>query len=312
MSVDRPQVETDVFIVGPARAGTSWLQTTLAEHPTFGSPPETELFSSYIAPLYRAWQRHKDILSRSRRDGDAQMAYGLPTALEKSEFDAAVRAMYTSIRAAVLSGKPGATRLLEKTPDHVLFVRELRRVVPDAQLLFLVRDPRDTVRSLLEASLNRWGHWAPTNVDQATDLWLRNVRAGLRNMSDPSMLLVRYEDLAGDPEELERIAKFLGLDAPQRWLTTPLSASPGERATTIVRGEAAHAGINPYRATAFSFHDRAKRRPLTPAERAYVSWRCRPEMEQLGYDREPGHMSVRMQIRRAMASARARINRRRG
>ena len=41
----------DIFIVGPVRSGTSWLQTMLAEHPDIASPPETHFFTNYLAPL---------------------------------------------------------------------------------------------------------------------------------------------------------------------------------------------------------------------------------------------------------------------
>ena len=39
-----------IFIVGPVRSGTSWLQTMLAEHPDIASPPETHVFTNYLAP----------------------------------------------------------------------------------------------------------------------------------------------------------------------------------------------------------------------------------------------------------------------
>ena len=53
---------SDIFIVGPARSGTSWLQTMLAEHPDIASPPETGLFVEFLAPMERAWQRHRQQL----------------------------------------------------------------------------------------------------------------------------------------------------------------------------------------------------------------------------------------------------------
>jgi hypothetical protein len=42
------------------------------------------------------------------------------------------------------------------------------RVVPDAAIVFLVRDPRDTVRSLLEAGGESWGCWTPKSVEDAS------------------------------------------------------------------------------------------------------------------------------------------------
>jgi hypothetical protein len=294
----------DIFIFGPARSGSSWLQTMLAEHPQVASPPETELFSAFLGPMAESWRRHRALVRRAMGEGDDQMAYGLATVLTKEEFYALERQAYETVRTAVLSAKPGATRFLDKTPDHARHLRTIARVVPDSQWLFLVRDPRDTVRSLLEASREPWGHWAPCTVREATGLWLKNVRPPLERRDDPRMLTVRYEDLRTGTAEVERISKFLDLGDPGEWLRTPVDASPGARASTVLRGEAAVQGVNPYAANAFSYHDRRHRRPLTEAERAYIVARCRDEMESLGYPVDGTRPPLRLRRERAMKSLR--------
>ena len=272
--------------MGPARSGTSWLQTILAEHPEIASPPETELFSAYIVPMARSWERHRALVEASLRDGDQQMAYGLAAVLNDDEFVGLMRSFYETVRDTVLAAKPGASHFLEKTPDHSLFLDAITQVVPDARVIFLVRDPRDTVRSLLEASREPWGHWAPRSVVEATDLWLRNVRAVLPWRTDPRVMTVRYEDLAAGPDELERVAKFLGLERPSEWLTTPLEVAPGQRSSMVTRGAMAERDVKPYDAAAFSYHDRDQRRQLTARERGYVVAQCQAEMRTLGYATE--------------------------
>jgi hypothetical protein len=297
---------SDVFIVGPARSGTSWLQTMLAEHPEIASPPETELFSSYIVPMERTWERDRRRVRRALHDRDRQLAYGLATALTDAEFNAMARDLYATVRDRVISAKPGATRLLEKTPDHVLFLDTIMRVVPDARFVFLVRNPRDTVRSLLDAREEMWGQWAPSSVSGATALWQRNVRAGLPYLEDPRVLLVRYEDLRSGRAELERISGFLGLGSPDEWMRTPTDASPGERTSVIIGGEAACTDVKAYATPAFSFHDRKQRRSLTSAQEAYVAGRCRDEMRALGYAVDNGRVPLRVQGERAVLSVRTR------
>jgi hypothetical protein len=293
---------SDVFIVGPARAGTSWLHTTLAEHPDIASPPETELFSSLLDPMQRSWERHRELVEKARDDSDRQLAYGLATVLDDDEFLTMMRSIYATVRNLVLAEKPGATRFLEKTPDHALFIATITRVVPDVQLLFLVRDPRDTVRSLLEARRAEWGHWAPTSVEEATTLWVRNVQAALCHKGDARMMIVRYEDLRDGPAELERVAEFLGLGDPSSWLRTSADVAPGERQSMIVRGEAATGAVRPYDASEFSFHDRKQQRPLTDYEQAYIVSRCRPQMEALGYSANGVHQSLRVRAEFAARS----------
>ena len=300
---------SDIFIVGPVRSGTSWLQTMLAEHPEIASPPETHLFTNYLAPLADAWQSDRARVAAALEEHGSHVGHGLATVVTDDEFLAMLRSLYTTVRDLVLSAKPGACRFLEKTPDHALCLDTILRVAPEAAVIFLVRDPRDTVRSLLEASDESWGYWAPKSVHDATALWLRSVRAWIPRKRDPRLLLVRYEELRADPAELERVAGFLGLGGTATWLRTRVDAPPGERSSTIMRGDAAAGMLNPYEAPGFSHHDRGARRVLDRYERSYVEQRCRNEMKVLGYpvdvERPPPRMRVENFVRAVRAKARS-------
>jgi hypothetical protein len=275
---------TDIFIIGPARSGTSWLQTMLAEHPDIASPPETGLFVDFIGKVDQAWRGHLGQLELARKHGDRQNVQGLATVLTNDDMLGWERSLYALVHDRVVAAKSGATRMLEKTPTHAGVLDIIWRVDPDAHIVFLVRDPRETVRSLLEASDELWGHWAPDTVEGATDRWLRGVRKPLKRTGDPRLLTVRYEDLRADDAALGRIAEFLDLGPPAQWRKTASDASPNERNSTIVAGEAAATGLTTYALKAFSYHDRSRTRTLTPFEIAYVESACRTEMEQLGYE----------------------------
>jgi hypothetical protein len=275
----------DIFIVGPARSGTSWLQTMLAEHPDVASPPETGLFVEFLGPMERTWRHHIAQLDAARAEGSRMNVQGLATVVTSADMLAWYRALYDAARDRVLAGKPGATRLLEKTPDHAMYLDLIWKVVPDARIVFLVRDPRATVRSMLHASAEPWGHWASTAVEGATGRWLRNVDGPLARRDDARMITVRYEDLRADERELARVAKFLDLDDPGKWLTTPTDASPRDRqANIVVVGEAEADGLSTYALEGFSFHDRTKQRELSRYELAYVEARCHDQLRGLGYD----------------------------
>jgi hypothetical protein len=297
---------SDIFVVGPARSGTSWLQTMLAEHPDIASPPETGLFVEFLAPMERAWQRHLQQLEVARTDSARMNVQGLATVLTSDDMLHWLRDLSTIVRDRVLAQKPGATRLLEKTPDHAMFLDVIKKVLPDAQVLFLVRDPRDAVRSMLHASVEPWGHWASTAVEGATDRWLRNVRGPLAHLDDERMLTVRYEDLRADDEQLRAIAHFLNLGDPSEWMKSSVDASPGERRSTVVAGEAAAEGLASYELTGFSYHDRARQRELTQYEIAYVESRCRDEMLALGYSVDSVRPPVAFRARRSVRFARLR------
>jgi hypothetical protein len=278
---------SDIFILGPARSGTSWVQTILAEHPDVASPPETGLFVEFLGSAERTWQQHRAQLEAARTQGAHMNVQGLATVLTSDDVLHWYRALYDRARQRVLAEKPGASRMLEKTPDHAMFVDLIWRVVPDARIVFLVRDPRSTVRSMLQASEEPWGHWASRAVEGATGRWLRNARTPLEHRADPRMITVRYEDLRADDREIARVAKFLELGDPNEWLQTSLDASPRERqANIVVSGEAAREGLQTYDLEGFSYHDRARQRELTRYELAYVESRCRSEMDALGYGGE--------------------------
>jgi hypothetical protein len=265
----------------------------LAEHPTIASPPETHLFANYLGPLATTWTNDKQLLDAAIRQPRTQVGHGLATTVTDEEFRLLLRSLYSSVRDLVLAEKPGAQRLLEKTPDHARWLEIIMQIVPDAAVVFMVRDPRESVRSLLQASCEQWGGWAPSSLKDATSLWLTNVRPYFANKRDPRVLLVRYEDLRGDSEELERIAKFLGLERPSEWLQTPVDASPQDRSSTIVRGDAAD-GLQPYATAGFSYHDRQRSRVLSDYESAYIVERCRNEMNALGYDTSREALPLRL------------------
>jgi Sulfotransferase family len=294
----------DIFIVGPARSGTSWLQTMLAEHPDVASPPETGLFVEFLAPMERAWQQHRAQLDAARAEGSRMNVQGLATVVTSSDMLAWYRTLYAVARERVLAGKPGATRLLEKTPDHALCLDLIWKVAPDARVVFLVRDPRATVRSMLHASAEPWGHWASTAVEGATGRWQRNVQNPLARREDPRMITVRYEDLRADERELARVTKFLELGNPSEWLATPTDASPRDRQSNIVvAGEAEADGLATYELEGFSFHDRKQQRELSRYELAYVENQCGAEMRALGYAADAVRPPVGFRVTRSVRIA---------
>jgi Sulfotransferase family len=97
----------------------------------------------------------------------------------------------------------GKSTVVEKTPKHVQCVRTIRRIVPAARVILTVRNPLDNIASLyrrfgdLEASLGRW---------------IVDNRAVAQLSGSDDTLLVRFEDLTGNPSgEFRRILEFVEL-----------------------------------------------------------------------------------------------------
>jgi hypothetical protein len=89
-----------------------------------------------------------------------------------------------------------------KDPRTSLLLPMWRTVVPIYRTILVVRDPRHVAGSLAERS--------GLDCEHSAYLWLRYTVAAWR--SDPSHLLVRYDDFFRQPERVaDEIATFLGL-----------------------------------------------------------------------------------------------------
>jgi hypothetical protein len=138
------------------------------------------------------------------------------------------------------------TRMVEKTPDNCFRIQMLLRVFPDARFVFVVRDPRGSIASVLhgwrdESRFRRYpmpdGYrladytgtewcfglipgWEELNgarvVEVCARQWSSYNEYCLRDLptDDPSRVLqVRYEELSARPGPvLERLAEWAELD----------------------------------------------------------------------------------------------------
>lgn len=98
--------------------------------------------------------------------------------------------------------KAGARRLVEKTPKHILHLREIFALRPQAKVVLMVRDGRDVAVSIR----NRMGE-----IGYGIRRWIDDNEAGRAWWRDPRVMLVRYEDLVADFQGVTtRLFRFLG------------------------------------------------------------------------------------------------------
>lgn len=140
MSAVDPAFDRPVFIVSPPRSGSSALFETLARAKgVFTVGGESHLLIETLAPLHpvsRGWS--SNVLTAE--DATPQVA-------------AAVRSnFWKAVRDRDGARAPQARiRLLEKTPKNALRIPFLRAVFPEARFLYLHRDPREVLSSMMEA-----------------------------------------------------------------------------------------------------------------------------------------------------------------
>lgn len=223
----RAGVQRPVIIVAAPRSGSTLLFETLACSPAFNT---------------LGGEAHWLV------EGHAALRPGAPgvdsnhLAAEHAspELAAAIRAA----AAAKLTGPDGAApspggRLLEKTPKNSLRVAFLDRIFPDAQFIFLWRDPRENLSSIMEAwRAGRWityaqlpgreGPWSlllPPGWQQLHDAPLEAIAARqwqaanemaldeLEKLPRQRWTAVSFERLLADPAETVReLCNFLGME----------------------------------------------------------------------------------------------------
>lgn len=190
-----------IFIGGMFKSGTTLLRAMLGQHSAIASGLETYWFD---------WDW-------SQRDGDKmqgkirQLAdyFDLPfervNALAQSAQSA--EAFLQSLMNEVAAGM-GKRRWAEKTPGNIAHVDRIWSAWPEAQVIHIMRDPRDVFASLREA-----GKW--NTADEFADRWCSTIGAGSELVAkikpdDKAYLVIRYEDLIGAPDvTMRRVISFL-------------------------------------------------------------------------------------------------------
>lgn len=202
-TVDLAQLSSQqklVFLAGPPRSGTTWLNREICNHPGWsGFLPECTLLTQQIA-LYRSTKRFCE-----------------PTRFEAylgnvDNLAATYRPMMTQMLALAVSlnGYSENDVLVLKDPELSLCLDELVDILPDHRLICIVRDPRDVIASVKNVAKRKREAW---NLDK-TAAWIFSYYSGLQNHrpnAGPNTLFVRYEDLVAG--QLATVRQFLGQSA---------------------------------------------------------------------------------------------------
>jgi hypothetical protein len=184
---------------------------------------------------------------------------------------------------AEVSGRP---HFAEKTPRHVHRLDLIRRLVPGARFVLMVRDGRDVTASFLR----RMGE-----VETGRARWIEDNRPVLAARGAADATILRYEDLVADPEaRLRAVCAFAGLPfAPEmlRFHETPRKWFGVKR---LVRGDGSngpqHRMLRNWQVNQPIFDGRGRWRETLGAEdlAPFEAPPLREIMEAFGYGEEAG------------------------
>ncbi len=244
-----------IFLVGPARSGTSLLYKVLCLH------PETAFISNWVARFpERPWLAALNRLAR-RFPGEARRVwfagggnayvYGRRRTLRERLFPMPVEGEPVFARCGVPDG-PAPGSALRRAVARIcrfaggsVFVNKrvannrripfLAAAFPEARFLWIVRDGRAVAYSLSrvdwwEGSVVWWYGGTPAQwVAEGRDPWelcarnwvaeLQAVEEGIQAVPADRVLRLSYESLVADPPgTLRRVAEFLRLPRAEEWL----------------------------------------------------------------------------------------------
>lgn len=192
------------FLVGCPRSGTTLLQSLLAANPAIHSFPESHAFT-WLAWL-NPWQLDATIREFLRDARLEELTAELPAPSDEVDYPALFIGLLD--RATTASG---ARLWIEKTPIHLHHLDEIRASVPDAKLVHLLRDGRETISSLYVATQSYPDGWGGRrSIEACARRWMEDVRRSLRYVNTDGHVHVRYWSIRAAPEAtLHLLCDFL-------------------------------------------------------------------------------------------------------
>lgn len=220
-----------IFVVGVPRSGTTLLAAMLAAHRQLSCGTETRFFHFLsqvdVGELIKPENWPDDaidfLFNMKLVDIPVPEHYALGREQIKAYLDdktACVPNILSSLTEQFMF-REGKKRWVEKSPEHLLFVRDIRKYFPQSPIIQIMRDPRDVALSLNKAP------WAPSDFLDAILLWRKYDLSSLDFFqNDQNSLIVHYELLLQSPEdELKKICDFIGEPFETTMLDTSRSAN---------------------------------------------------------------------------------------
>ena len=217
-----PPGAVQFLVVGSPRSGTTLVQRLACEIPGVRMPPETHFFTRFALTLTR---QYRFPLSAPQLT-EAATAFAAMAWADGVEID--VDAVVADLGGtcgrpmalfeAVVRQLAGPAEVWgEKTPGHLVWWRPVSAAAPWMRFVAVVRDPRAVVASNLEMpwrvdrSLPAWGDRMHLAFAELWSFLQGQVETMAAQLGPDRCLVLRYEDVAADPEATRaRLADFLG------------------------------------------------------------------------------------------------------
>lgn len=283
-----------VFVLGSPRSGTTLLYHMLLSSGDFAIyRAETHVFN-LLAPHFGnlAKLENRTRLIDAWLTTDYFRRTGLAAEPLRSRVISECRNYGDFIRVVMesIARQQGIARWAECTPEHLLYIDDIRRTIPDALIIHIVRDGRDVA-----VSLSKQGWIRPLSIDRDHPLlvagfywdWIvQRGRAAGRKIG-PAYLEVRFEDLIASPQAtLNTIGAFIGKELNYETIQRKGVGSVSEPNSSFL--DSGEGTFNPV----------GRWKNQDPAEMARLEALIGPALRDFGYAMQQPHPRPDLQLRR--------------
>ena len=234
-----PHFEKPIFIVSAPRAGSTLLFETLSKFPQLWSTAKESHETIEGIPELHPAARNYSSNCLGTEDVTPEIALTL-----KERFTEQLQNRQAQLFLDIPGAqRPSSIRFLEKTPKNSLRIPFLKAIFPEARFIYLYRDPKQNVSSIIEGWRSRrfvayrqvpgwpfqewsfllapgWSSLEDYSIAKiATHQWKSAnsyIMSDLKKIPAQDWCFVRYRDLVADPKKIvSRISKFAQLDWDQ-------------------------------------------------------------------------------------------------
>jgi hypothetical protein len=280
-----------IFIAGLERSGTSLIYALLASHPNIAMTRRTNLWTHFYDQygdlgVDANLERCITMMMRYRR---LQLLQPDPKRLVE-DFRAGPRT-YGRLFALLeeqYAARLGKPRWGDKSLNTERYADAIVDAYPQARIIHMLRDPRDRYAS----SKTRWER-RRGGIGAGIAEWLASARTAERNMArhPENVQVLRYEDLAGDPEQSMRsVCAFIDEPFVEEMFTfdgAPVFRDKGSNSSYGARtaGTISGSSVGKYRSV------------LSPTDIAFVDMVAADDMTRFGYESDPQSFGTPTRVR---------------
>ena len=205
------------FILASPRSGSTLLRTILSRNENVIIPPESDdLIPTWIVQFMKnkksQWEDVIRLLVELVQKKSAMQYWNLtsPELLEKlNTIPKKDRSLHKALETLYKMNHDSATAWGDKTPYLIFALPYLEYLFPQAKYIYLVRDGRDVVRSIMNARKD-------ATLKNSAERWVaasRMIQKIRRKGNNKNVRIIRYEDLVINTEEVvQSICHFLSIE----------------------------------------------------------------------------------------------------